>query len=561
MITTVSKKHLVTLKILGFKKTKLCLFGLKSTYYVKTEELTSEMIENIKSGETTELLVAIRNIDPKIDKRRFASVKLAQQELLWRKVVENFQLKAELSGKIVNITKGGYTVALDIGINAFLPTSQTETEEKVEDDNKESIIGKLIKCCIINTNEIHSSIVVSEKAIMEKEIYELNKDKLEHIKENEILIGNIKSISPEYLIVNVGSHLLSIVQLENAVFNKEINLSSVYIIGQKIKMSVIEVDWKHSKIFLSINSQKENPITKYKVNSNINVIFYKLYQDTEKGLLAYALTSDHVLCKLSNPDYKETESKIATNESINAIIKYVNTDENYIKIHIKKTKEEIWDSFYKEYKSNEIPIFNFKVIGKKDGIGKNTGNVIFLLYKGIKTILLKQDVAFNRTNEEFDKINIGDKIDAYVSSIDENKKKIAVTRRLLDFDINKEKIETLEKKKIISCKLQYTIDENRIVVNADGIADIVLHSNRISKTNLRDLNNNKEVDLNFFVKNIQMLIGTAFSKRIKVTESKNTIVEIQENTFSDLLAYEDILKEIGDGEIEDISSSNDINDN
>ena len=530
----------------GTKKDKIIVHGkLKSLYYVSVSDFTEEELKDIEAGILSSFQVFIPHIDPVINKNKVASYKLAKQESLWSEVEKLKGAQTLVSGKIISATKGGYNVLLSIGINAFLPTSHIDQEFKAE---QKDIINSSIEVFIIGVNRLHRNIVVSRKEVINQEIVEQNKDKLEDLQEGTILEGIIRGIYSGGLFVNVGIDYIGSVIVEEAVFNTDIvqlGLQLIYSVGQRLKFYVTGIDEKNKKISLSINKCVENPIFNYKNGQPIDVQFYKIHEyDEESKFMIIGLTKDQVLCKL-NSDYcsytrKEVEEKISSGEKIKVIAKNVDENNSFIQVYIKKSKENLWQEFNEKYQESEDKVFEFKVIGKSK-------YVIFLYYKGINAVLPINEVDISNTNEVFEKIKVGSKLDVYVVACDFQNYNLIVTRRFLKREEAKSIIQKLSEEKQVVCTMLYQLGL-RIVVSVNGVFDVVIHSRKISSIILNKLlKESKSVNLFLSIHNLENLSVKLFEKRSNnVYRNRKQEKEIVlENTIEDIsFDYLEILKEI-----------------
>jgi len=96
----------------------------------------------------------------------------ADQLRVWEEISKVLEKDGVIEGKVSALIKGGLSV--DIGVQAFLPGSQVDLHPV---RNLETLLGKTFKFKVLKFNRKRGNIVLSRRALLEKERETLRKGK------------------------------------------------------------------------------------------------------------------------------------------------------------------------------------------------------------------------------------------------------------------------------------------------------------------------------------------------------------------------------------------------
>lgn len=205
--------------------------------------------EMFKKGDIVE--VKIIKIDR--DKKR---VNLSLKHLLenpWDKVKDKYKEGKKVKGKIKNIVSFGLFVELEEGIEALLHIDDISWTEKIKNLNNLYKVGDEIECVVISNEYKKGKIKVSIKHLTE-DPWKVLKDKFKNGDIIEVEIVNVNS--EKGLDVKVIDNLITNIPLSQISFGRldEIRktLNDNFKVGDKIKVLIIELDFKKRNIKLSI---------------------------------------------------------------------------------------------------------------------------------------------------------------------------------------------------------------------------------------------------------------------------------------------------------------------
>ncbi len=170
------------------------------------------------------------------------SVRGARTEILW----DTIRSGMVVEGHVTEVNKGGLT--LDIkGIRAFLPISQIE-RERVEDASV--YVGSKLHCEVTSFDRADENLIVSRRAILEREAEAMRGKALARLSEGETLKGTVIRLIDAGAIVDLGGveGLLHASKIRE--HHQELGTEKTLHTGQQIQVEVIRVDRERSRVSL-----------------------------------------------------------------------------------------------------------------------------------------------------------------------------------------------------------------------------------------------------------------------------------------------------------------------
>ncbi len=189
----------------------------------------------------------------------------------WSQVTEGMVVEAHVTGH----NKGGLEVEVN-RIRGFIPVSQIATF-RVE--QIEQFVGQKFPCVVTEANPDRRNLVLSRRAMVEREQAEAKKKLLEELAPGQIREGIIRSLRDFGAFVDLGGvdGLLHVSQIS---WERIKHPSDVLQVGQKVRVKIEKIDPQTHKISLNFRDFTENPwssvSTKYPVTSRVTGTVSKL---------------------------------------------------------------------------------------------------------------------------------------------------------------------------------------------------------------------------------------------------------------------------------------------
>ncbi len=227
----------------------LFIEGLKSEPVLDINELKSMgFSKNIAIGETISVLLE------KIEDKNgdvVVSASKAQKIKGWDKLVEAYEKKEPIMGKITSKCKGGCIVEhLDTGSLMFLPGSQISDKPL---KNIDHLMNEPQKFALIKLDKVRGNACVSRREIISTFKKEDKAKIIEKYKVGDIIKdAEVKGYSSFGCFFNVNNELDVLVHLQEISYSRVSHPDEIFNIGEKHDLKVISVDKEKLQVGCSI---------------------------------------------------------------------------------------------------------------------------------------------------------------------------------------------------------------------------------------------------------------------------------------------------------------------
>ncbi|MCA9231143.1 MAG: S1 RNA-binding domain-containing protein [Planctomycetales bacterium] len=178
---------------------------------------------------------------------------------------------------ITGANKGGLECQVS-GIRGFIPMGQISVF-RVE--NPEEYVGQKLNCVITEANRDRKNLVLSHRALMERERKEQREKLLAEIKPGDLREGVVRSLQDFGAFVDLGG-VDGLIHVSQLSWERVAHPKDVLQVGQNVKVRVEKVNQENGKISLGYRELGENPwdsaATKYAVGSRVTGKVTKLMQ-------------------------------------------------------------------------------------------------------------------------------------------------------------------------------------------------------------------------------------------------------------------------------------------
>ena len=453
--------------------------GLKSEPVLDINELkTMGLNDKIKIGE--KISVLLEKLEDKMGEVVVSASK-AQKIKGWDKLVEAYEKKEPIMGKITSKCKGGCIVEhIDTGSLMFLPGSQI-SDKPLKDISH--LMNEPQKFALIKLDKLRGNACVSRREIISSFKKEDKAKIVEKYKVGDIIKGaEVKGYSTFGCFFNVNGELDVLVHLQEISYSRVNHPDEVFNIGEKHDLKVISVDKEKLQVGCSVKQMSPDPfeqIDNYKLNNTYKFIVKKL-QDfgafcelAELPGLTALLHSSELSWNKKNVSAKKM---FKVGDEIDCVITEIDKEKRRVAISHRLTLENPFETFNKKYPVGST--VNGEVINK---------NEYSLFVKvddiNVDTFLHCNDLTYlNNGEEELNKYKKGDKILVKVLEIKVDDQKIRVGYKQtqkdpLDWFSDKKKNQTITVKIISTdskglivrpegCEMDFIIKKSQIAINS-----------------------------------------------------------------------------------------------
>ena len=383
----------------------LFIDGLKSEPVLDINELKSMgLSKNIAIGETISVLLE------KIEDKNgdvVVSASKAQKIKGWDKLVEAYEKKEPIMGKITSKCKGGCIVEhLDTGSLMFLPGSQISDKPL---KNIDHLMNEPQKFALIKLDKIRGNACVSRREIISTFKKEDKAKIIEKYKIGDIIKGaEVKGYSSFGCFFNVNNELDVLVHLQEISYSRVSHPDEIFNIGEKHDLKVISVDKEKLQVGCSIKQLSPDPfehIENYGLNKIykakvVKIMDFGAFCELEPGLTTLLHSSELSWTKKNT----SVKKMFKVGDEIDCVITEIDKTKRRVAISHKLTKENPFEIFEKKYPVGTT--VNGEVVNKNEySLFINVENL------NIDAFLHCNDLTYLENGEdELKKFKKGDKI-------------------------------------------------------------------------------------------------------------------------------------------------------
>ena len=208
------------------------------------------------------------------------SASKAQKLRGWDKLVEAYEKKEPINGKIISKVKGGFIVEhIDTGSLAFLPGSQVDISP-IKDISK--LMNVPQKFAIIKLDKIRGNACVSRREIISSFKKEDKAKIIEKYKVGDIIKNaEVKGYSSFGCFFSVNNELDVLCHTSELSYSRVNHADELFNIGDKIDLKVISVDKEKLQVGCSVKQLSPDPfeqIDNFKLNKTYKFKIIKLME-------------------------------------------------------------------------------------------------------------------------------------------------------------------------------------------------------------------------------------------------------------------------------------------
>ncbi|QQR80668.1 MAG: 30S ribosomal protein S1 [Deltaproteobacteria bacterium] len=325
-------------------------FGYKSEGQVPLQEFEGPGGQvAIQVGDTLD--VYLEQIDceeglPVLSKEKADALKI------WDKLQEVLDHDSYIEGVVLNKVKGGLSV--DIGVKAFLPASQIDVRTP---GNLDKLIGKRFRFKILKLNKKKGNIIVSRRALLEKDRGSAREEVFNNLQEGEVIGGSVKNITDYGAFLDLGG-IDGLLHITDMSWGRLGHPSEILTVGQDIKVKVLKIDPDSGKVSLGLKQLTSDPWVqvpeRYPVGSRIkgkvvSLADYGAFVGLEDGIEGLVHVSEMSWSKKN----KHPSKILAPGDLVEAVILDVDPATRRISLGMKQIMENPWVAVAEKYKIGE----------------------------------------------------------------------------------------------------------------------------------------------------------------------------------------------------------------
>lgn len=409
------EEDIVTGKILEIGANQVIVdLGFKSEGIISRDEFID--LAEFKVGDEVELF-----LESAEDKEGNVQVSRRKVYFLrtWDRLMKKHENDEVIQGLIVRRIKGGFVVDLT-GVDAFLPGSQVDVKPIRDFD---AFVGQTLDLKIVKVNALRKNIVVSRRAIIEKELESKRADILSTLQKGQVRRGIVKNITDFGVFIDLGGvdGLLHITDLSWGRVNHP---SEMVKLDQELDVMILDFDEGKTRISLGLKQLKphpwENIAERFPVGSKVkgkvvSLTDYGAFVELEHGIEGLI----HVSEMSWSHHVKNPSQILKEGQEVEAVLLNIEPEERKISLGLKQLTPDPWENI-----EDKFPVGS-----------RHTGEVRNLtpfgafveLTEGVDGLVHISDLSWTRkVRHPSEIIRKGEKIEVVVLDINKDERRIAL---------------------------------------------------------------------------------------------------------------------------------------
>ena len=391
--------------------------GLKSEGVVSLDEFRNNEGEvSIAVGDEVE--VALEAVEDGYGETRISREK-ARKISTWKMLEDALESGEFVTGKIHNRVKGGFAVEVEV-VKAFLPGSLVDVRPLKEAPDIEHTVQEFK---VIKLDYKRNNVVLSRKAVLEKNNSAVKVELLKNLEEGQIVKGIVKNITDYGAFVDLGG-LDGLLHITDISWSRVSNPAEFLSLGDEIDVKILSFDKEKLRVSLGLKQIQNDPWENVENNYAVGGVYEASVSNiTDYGCFAQLEEGIEGLIHLSELDWTSKNihpSKVVEmDQKIKVMILEIDHDKRRISLGLKQTKANPWSEFSNKYGIGD------KVDGQIKSI---TDFGIFVGLEGdIDGLIHLSDISEeDDPKEALEKYKKGDKLDCIVFAVDADRERISL---------------------------------------------------------------------------------------------------------------------------------------
>ena len=347
---------------------------------------------------------------------------------------ESFEEMLEKSFKTLNtgdkvtgiVTAIGTTeVQVDVGCKqaGYIPVSELSSDPDVKPEDVVKV-GDEIEAYVVRVNDVEGYATLSKKRLDAVKLWE---DIETAVEDKTVLEGTVTEVNKGGIVVSVKG-VRVFVPASQSGMPKDSDLGQM--VKQKVKLRVTEVNRARRRVVGSIKSvlNEERQAAQAAIWANIEV--GKHYDGVVKSMTSYGVFVDiggvdgmvHI-SELSWSRIKNPAEVVSVGDHLDVYVISFDPEKHKISLGVKDRTQNPWDVFMNTYKVGDVA--NVRIVKLM------TFGAFAEVVPGVDGLIHISQIADRRIDKPSDVLSEGQMVDAKITAIDEEKKKISLSIRAL----------------------------------------------------------------------------------------------------------------------------------
>ncbi|HUF78660.1 MAG TPA: 30S ribosomal protein S1, partial [Thermoanaerobaculia bacterium] len=333
--------EIVTGRVIGLTADAVIVdVGYKSEGLIAREEFTDHSgTLTVAVGDDVDVLLE-KTED--IEGHVLLSRQKAERMRRWNEIEKAYKNDAIIKGRVIDRIKGGLTV--DIGLRAFLPGSLVDIKPI---KHLESLKGEELEFKVISLDRRRNNVVLSRKAVLEKELEKKKAETIKQLEEGARLPGVVKNITDYGVFIDLGG-IDGLLHITDISWGRVNHPSEHFSVGDEVEVAILKFDPETERVSLGYKQRSEDPWNlvdkKYPVGSKVqgkvvSIVDYGAFVEIEEGVEGLIHVSEMSWTKkVVNPS-----KLLNVGDEVEAIVSELDMEQRRISLSLRQTEQNPWE--------------------------------------------------------------------------------------------------------------------------------------------------------------------------------------------------------------------------
>ena len=281
------------------------------------------------------------------------SYERAHRLQIWDQLEKAAADATTIMGRVTAKIKGGLHV--DVGIDAFLPSSQIELRPI---HNLDAYVGRELPVRILKLNRRRGNAVVSHRLILEEEASRRKAEALAGIQEGGEVTGVVKNLTEYGAFVDLGG-IDGLLHVSDLSYGNVSHPSNVVHVGDQVTVKVLKFDREKERISLGLKQMRPDPWadieSRYAPQSRVigrvvSITDYGAFVELEPGVEGLIHISEMTWSRRM----KHPAKVVKVGDDVEAVVLEIKARERRISLGIKQLEADPWTTVADRYSVGSV---------------------------------------------------------------------------------------------------------------------------------------------------------------------------------------------------------------
>ncbi len=390
--------------------------GSKSTGILPIKQLGEEPVPEV--GDTIEVLVTGYNESEGL-------LVLSRKDAVLAATWDSVKKGQRVEGRVIGFNAGGLELRVD-GLAAFMPFSQVE-RHRVDEDDIALYVNKRLPCQVIEIRRKDKTLVVSRRALLEREAADARAHLFESLQEDQDVRGTVRSIMPYGAFVDIGG-ADGLLHVRDLGYARIEDPASVVHVGQELTVRVLKIDRENKKIALGLKQTLADPwtdaVSKWPVDELVSGRITRL---TAFGAFVELAEGVEGLVPISEMTFGRRighpKEVVQEGEIVQVRVLAVDIERHRISLSIKRVGEDPWMGASIRWTTDSVA---------EGTVTRLTEFGAFVeLASGVEGLVHISELSQGHVHSAGDAVKVGQTVQAKVLGVDEERRRISLSIKQL----------------------------------------------------------------------------------------------------------------------------------